>query len=35
MIKKLIFLTAFYIFYESGVKTFLKWFINNYPKWTH
>ena len=27
--KKLIFLTTFYIFHESCVKTFLNWFINN------
>ena len=30
--KEINFLMAFYIFHESGVKTFLKWFINNYPK---
>ena len=30
--KEINFLTAFYIFHESGVKTFLKWFNNNYPK---
>ena len=30
--KQLIVLTAFYIFHESGVKNFLKWFINNCPK---
>jgi len=32
--KQLIFLTAFYIFHKSGVKNFLKWFINNFPKGT-
>ena len=32
MIKQLIFLTAFYIFHESGFKIFLKWFINKCPK---
>ena len=33
--KKLIFLTDFYIFYESGVKNFLKWFISNFPNGIH
>ena len=33
--KKLIFLTDFYIFYESGVKNFLKWFISNCPNGIH
>ena len=30
--KILIFLTIFYISYESGIKTFLKWSINICPK---
>ena len=30
LIKQLIFLTTFYIFYESNVKIFLICFINNY-----
>ena len=34
LIKQLIFLTTFYIFHGSGVKTFLIWFINNFPKGT-
>ena len=25
-------LIVFFIFYKSGVKTFLKWIINQYPK---
>ena len=28
-------LTTFFIFHKSGVKTFLKWIINQYPKDTH
>ena len=35
MIKKLISLIVFYIFHESGVKTFPMWFINNCPKNTY
>ena len=27
-------LTAFFIFHKSGVKTFLKWIVNHYPKGT-
>ena len=30
--KQLILLTAFHIFYENSIKTFLKHFINNRPK---
>ena len=33
--KNLIFLMDFYIFYESGVKNFLKWFISNFPNGIH
>ena len=29
MIKQIFFWAAFYIFYESDVKTFLEWFIKN------
>ena len=29
--KQLNFLTTFYIFLKSDIKTFLKWFINKYP----
>ena len=32
--KQLTFLTAFYIFHDSGIKTFLKWYINKCPKGT-
>lgn len=32
--KKLIFLMTFFISHKSGVTTFLKWFINNFPKGT-
>jgi len=28
-------LTAFFIFYKSDIKTFLKWIINECPKGTH
>ena len=28
-------LTAFFISYKSGVKIFLKWIVNQYPKGTH
>jgi len=27
-------LTDFYIFHKSGIKTFLKWSINKFPKGT-
>ena len=27
-------LTTFFIFHKSGVKTFLKWIVNQYPKGT-
>ena len=27
-------LTAFFISHKSGIKTFLKWIINEYPKGT-
>ena len=30
--KKLIVFTAFYISHESGVETFIKWFVNNCTK---
>ena len=28
-------LTVFFIFYKSGIKTFLKWILNQCPKSTH
>ena len=28
-------LTAFFISYKSGIKTFLKWIVNQCPKDTH
>ena len=34
MIKQLIMLTTFYIFYKVDIKTFLIWFINNCHKTT-
>ena len=30
--KKIIVFTAFYISHESGVETFIKWFVNNCTK---
>ena len=33
--KKINILTTFFIFHKSGIKTFLKWIINQFPKGTH
>ena len=32
--KQLMFWQFFFIFYKSGVKIFLKWIVNQYPKGT-
>ena len=30
--KYLMFFTGFFIFHKSGIKTFLKWIVNEFPK---